>query len=207
MANLNELKKHHFLYKTTNLTNNQYYIGVHSTSNLKDGYLGSGKRLRYSVRKYGKDNFKMEILESFNDREDLIIREIEIVNKELINDPMCINLKPGGSGGFCNKEHGYNFHAAGGRAVRAMFRKIHFEKLKNDKEYREKISQKLKGLKPWLGKKHKESSKQIIGEKNSVHQKGEGNSQYGTCWITNGKENKKINKINPIPDEWKLGRI
>ena len=30
--------------------------------------------------------------------------------------------------------------------------------------------------------------------KNSIHQKGSGNSQYGTCWITNGSDTKKIKK-------------
>ena len=49
--------KYHFLYKTTNLINNKYYYGMHSTYKLDDGYLGSGKRLRYSIRKYGKENF------------------------------------------------------------------------------------------------------------------------------------------------------
>jgi hypothetical protein len=207
MANLNQLKKYHFLYKTTNLTNNQYYIGIHSTSNLKDGYLGSGKRLRYSVRKYGKENFKIEILEFFNNREELISKEVELVNEELINDIQCINLKCGGSGGFINKEHEYKFHAAGGRAVRLLFSKIHSEKMKHDKEYRDSIVQKLKGKQTWLGKKHKDESKKRIGEKNSVYQKGKGNSQYGTCWITNGNENKKLEKNKIIPDGWKLGRI
>ena len=44
----------HYIYKTTCNITNKYYIGMHSTSNLEDGYLGSGKRLRYSIRKYGK---------------------------------------------------------------------------------------------------------------------------------------------------------
>jgi hypothetical protein len=57
------------------------------------------------------------------------------------------------------------------------------------------------------GRKHKEESKKIIGEKNSINQKGEKNSQYGTCWITNGIDNLKI-KINDLPlyPEWKKGR-
>lgn len=38
------------------------------------------------------------------------------------------------------------------------------------------------------------------------HGKGEKNSQFGTCWITNGKENKKIKKEETIPNGWKLGR-
>lgn len=36
--------KYHYLYKTTNLITNEFYIGVHSTYDLKDGYLGSGKK-------------------------------------------------------------------------------------------------------------------------------------------------------------------
>ena len=52
--------KYHFLYKTTNLINGKYYYGMHSTYKLNDGYLGSGKILRYSIRKYGKENFSIE---------------------------------------------------------------------------------------------------------------------------------------------------
>lgn len=39
------------------------------------------------------------------------------------------------------------------------------------------------------------------------HQKGGKNSQFGTCWITNGEENKKIKKEDKIPDGWRLGRV
>jgi len=38
--------------------------------------------------------------------------------------------------------------------------------------------------------------------------KGENNSQYGTCWITNGEQNKKVKKNNLILENgWRLGRI
>ncbi len=53
-------ERFYFLYKTTNKINGKYYIGVHSTYQLNDGYIGSGKRLRYSVRKYGKENFLLQ---------------------------------------------------------------------------------------------------------------------------------------------------
>ena len=36
--------------------------------------------------------------------------------------------------------------------------------------------------------------------------KGTDNSQYGTCWITNEIENKKIHKGDLIPEGWRLGR-
>jgi hypothetical protein len=48
----------------------------------------------------------------------------------------------------------------------------------------------------------------FMSDKNKASHKGEGNSQYGTCWICNieKKQNKKISKDNPIPDGWIFGR-
>ena len=103
MANLIKLKKFHFIYKTTNILNNKFYIGMHSTTNLKDGYVGSGTHLRHAIRKYGVANFKFEIIEWCDNRENLIQREKEIITEEYINDANCYNMKPGGSGGFNNK--------------------------------------------------------------------------------------------------------
>ena len=59
----------------------------------------------------------------------------------------------------------------------------------------------------WTGKQHTEESKRKIGEKNSVHQKGVKNSQYGTFWITNGVENKKLKRDEYIPEGWYKGRV
>ena len=89
-------RKYHFIYKTTNLINNKYYIGMHSTDKINDGYMGSGSRLWRSIQHYGKENFKVEILEHLSDRKTLKIREAEIVNKEIIKDPLCMNLALGG---------------------------------------------------------------------------------------------------------------
>ena len=203
-------KKYHFIYKTTNIVNEKYYIGMHSTDDLNDGYIGSGKKLWYSIKKYGKENFKIEYLEFFKNRKLLIEAEKKIVNNELIKDPLCLNLKLGGTGGLINEEHAYNWHAAGGREVLRIFGKRHNERMRTDLEYREKIiskiSSKLKNQQKWLGKKHKEISKRKIGEANSKYQQGSGNSQFGTCWITNGVENKKIKKDSSLPDNWKFGR-
>ena len=67
--------------------------------------------------------------------------------------------------------------------------------------YHKKISNTLKRkhlsgeMSPtFLGKKHTEETKKIIGSKSSIHQSGTGNSQYVTCWIYNEQGNKKIKK-------------
>ena len=89
-------KKYHVIYKTTNTLTGRYYIGMHSTDNLDDGYLGSGRRLKYSVKKYGQDKHTVEILEQCSDRPSLIEKEKEIVNHDLIKDDDCMNLHTGG---------------------------------------------------------------------------------------------------------------
>ena len=103
-------KKYHFIYKTTNLLSGKYYIGMHSTNDLNDGYMGSGKRLRYSVNKYGKENHKVEVLEFFDDRKQLAAREKEIVNLNEIAKEECLNLCVGGEGGrgFTSEEQKLN---------------------------------------------------------------------------------------------------
>jgi hypothetical protein len=210
MANLNSQKKYHFIYKTTNLKNGKFYVGMHSTSNLNDGYLGSGKRLRYSIRRNGKENFKIEYLEFFSNRVDLINREKELVNEELLTDPMCLNLKPGGQGGLVSESHGIKLKLGS-----SSFQK---EKWKN-REYRDKLTKVLRNnavrnhkdgkmrYDTTKGKKISDEHKKKISKKNSIKQKGKKNSQFGSRWITDGTENKKLKKTEKLPFGWRFGRI
>lgn len=87
---------YHFVYKTINAINNRYYIGVHSTDNLNDGYLGSGKALKNAINKYGKSNFFREIVKFHNTREDAILHEKSLVNKKTISDAVSYNMTEGG---------------------------------------------------------------------------------------------------------------
>lgn len=215
MANLNSQKKYHFIYKTTNLKNGKFYVGMHSTSNLNDGYLGSGKRLRYSIRKNGKENFKIEHLEFFDTYNELRDRERELVNEALLKDHMCMNLAIGGTGGHGNRFLTKTQIQNGGKTAG----NINADKLRTNASYREKHKNRFISMVKecfrtgkltapnWTGKTHKEESKRKIGEANSIKQKGDGNSQFGTCWITNGTENKKIKKTDELPKGWSFGRI
>jgi hypothetical protein len=205
-------KKYHFIYKTTNTLSGRYYIGMHSTDDLNDGYLGSGTLLRRSINKHGREVFKIEILEFLNSREELVAREREIVSLQEIAKKECMNLKVGGLGGFSSEEHAYKFHAAGGRAVSILMGERHREKMRTSVEYKKEVTDKIKNTKElngsgWEGRKHTPAT--INKMKSSAKGKGKGlaNSQYGTCWITNETENKKIHKGDLIPDGWKLGRI
>ena len=207
----------HYIYKTTCNFNQKYYIGMHSTSNLEDGYMGSGKRLRYSIRKYGKDNHTKIILEFLPNRESLKEREVEIVNSDLLLEEKCMNLKPGGYGGgkFYSEEHKFKCSKSGNEM---------FLKKMMDEQYRKDFSKKLsdaykkqllegkrekKYFYDWNGKTHTDETKQKLSEKKKGTGVGVTNSQYGTCWITKNNENKKIKKtdINQyLYDGWVRGR-
>ena len=96
--------KHHFIYQTTNLVNNKFYLGMHSTNNLEDDYLGSGLNLQRSIKKYGLSNFERTIIVSFDNREDLIEMEKLLITEDLIKSYECYNIATGGQGGYLGEE-------------------------------------------------------------------------------------------------------
>jgi len=89
---------YHFIYKTTNLINHKYYIGMHSTNDINDNYLGSGATLHKAIKKYGKANFSREILEFANSREECFRLEACYITLVQTSDPMCYNIQTGGLG-------------------------------------------------------------------------------------------------------------
>lgn len=90
--------KHNLVYKTTNIINNNIYIGVHVTKNINDKYLGSGKILRMAIEKYGIENFKKEVLFDFDTLELAYSKEKELVNEEFIKRDDVYNIATGGTG-------------------------------------------------------------------------------------------------------------
>jgi hypothetical protein len=106
----------YFVYKTTCLLNNKYYIGVHSERRKSDGYIGCGvcsdgtavnlknKGIRSafidSVLKYGYKNFKREIIKEFQSIEEAYEFEKNILTKDFIKNKDCLNIKVGGIGGI-----------------------------------------------------------------------------------------------------------
>jgi hypothetical protein len=61
-TNEREIRLYHLVYITTNAINGKIYVGVRSTWNLEDKYLGSGDKLKTAFKKYGKQSFKRTLL-------------------------------------------------------------------------------------------------------------------------------------------------
>lgn len=86
------------VYRTTNLLNQRYYIGVHNLA--RPWYKGSGAILKRAIKKYGKEYFERQTLYEFADESSAYQKEAELVTIDKIkSDPLIYNVKPGGRGG------------------------------------------------------------------------------------------------------------
>ncbi len=197
------------VYKITNLLNEKYYIGKHKTLDLNDDYMGSGKLINRAINKYGIENFKKEILFVFDNEIDMNSKEKELV----VICEQSYNLCPGGHGGFgyinANRLWDTEKHSKTASNNRMIGTKKSQHLAKTNKEWNEQRIAKIKQSHPskkegwvpnFLGKKHTVEHKNKMSKIMRVKQKGELNSQFGTCWINNGIENKKIVK-NEV-DKW-----
>lgn len=165
-------KKYHFIYKTTCIITGKFYVGMHSTDNLEDGYLGSGKILGYSRKKYGDENHKIERLEFLQSREELKQREKEIVNEQLLSDPLNMNLKYGGDGGWDHLNKDSEIQRRKCLKGNAKQREL----WQNDPEWKAKLQQTLHvqmkqrhkdgtlKVPDWTGRKHSEEAKRKMSE-------------------------------------------
>ena len=196
-------KKYHYIYKTTCNVNGKYYIGMHSTDNLEDGYMGSGKRLWNSINYHGKENHVKEILEYCKSRKELVNLEKKIVNEQLINEELCMNLKLGGDGGWHENA-----------------KKAHHLKLAEDLIYRQNYSKKMSEANKnqyvngkreknyfydWSGNKHSEETKNKMSDLRKGTGIGEKNSVYGRKWMYKKDESPKMIKKEEIDNHLKNG--
>lgn len=200
------------VYKTVNLVNQKFYIGVHKTNDPHDNYLGSGKLLKAAIEKYGVENFTKEILLITDIAEEAYALERELVTQELVESISCYNLKIGGQGGWDFINTNVDMRVAKNRKARATTNTRVWNRERayaaisqaRRREYDSGIRQR-KPPGSFVGKRHTSATKRKIGEANKV-MTGQRNSQYGTKWITDGVRNRKIRCNEDTPDGWRHGR-
>lgn len=161
----------YFFYKTTNKVNGRYYYGVHSTENIDDGYLGSGRALKAAVKKYGVENFEREILVFCSSERAMYMYEAEVVTQEVVNDPMSYNMALGGDGGSIHSEEVLKHLSEVNRGERnPMYGKPGANKGKHfSEETKKKMKESALGkhsgeLNGMYGKKHSFSSRKRMSE-------------------------------------------
>lgn len=196
------------VYQILNKINGKVYVGKHMTKDLNDGYMGSGKLIKTAIKKYGIHNFIKIIIGVYDNEALMNAAEKFIVASDA---DFTYNLCDGGKGGwgYVNK----NKKAQPKRAGLALAQKILLDKNLQKQYQLHGLLYGSKNLNPYnnkskrfAGKSHKQSSKDLISNSMKGKQIGSKNSQFGTMWITNNLENKKIKKTDPIPEQWRRGR-
>lgn len=148
----------YIIYKITNLINGNYYIGFHKTYEGYeeiDGYMGSGKLIRLAIKKYGKENFKKEILFKTKNREEAVYMEEKMVVVRNEENEDSYNLIHGGN--LSTEEIENTYYSS------EEFKKIISERFKNvpkSEEQKRKIGKSHKGKKhSWQNKINKNPEK------------------------------------------------
>lgn len=144
-------------YITTNKLNGKQYIGMHSTSNVDDSYLGSGMTILNAITKYGKSSFIREILcvcqtlEEANKNEKIFIEKFNTLS------PNGYNISPTG-GVSCMAGH----HS---EETKLKIAKVQLGR-KHTEEHKRKNGDAHKGQVPWMkGRHHSEDSINRMKEK------------------------------------------
>ena len=169
------------IYKTINLLNNKIYVGQDSKNN--SNYFGSGKYLISSIKKYGKENFKKEIICECNSDEELNEKEkywIEALN--------------------CKVPNGYNISNGGDGVVGR----------KHTEEEKVQMRERMKGNKYSLGFKCREETKEKLrikstGKIHSIETRNKISEKNKGIKFTNEHNLKVSNKLKGrvISKEWR----
>lgn len=87
----------HYIYKLTFIPDRRfYYLGKHSTKDLKDGYGGRGALVLRWKKRYGSKCFEKEIISYWPSKKEVLEEEFRIIGDLWTADPFCLNQCPGG---------------------------------------------------------------------------------------------------------------
>lgn len=179
-----------YVYKVTNNINGHIYIGKKQSSTFDNKYLGSAKRQKYEIAKYGKENFTVEILQWAKSLSELKELEEYHISKYFdLNE--CINLKRTSEGGDTNSN------------TIKITNNIEEKHIPIHEAIPEgwHIGSKTLGI-PHPSKKYKESWTLERRQLMSLKCRGAANSQYGNGEAHRGNKNGRYGK--PCPEHVKL---
>ena len=189
-----------FIYMTTCLVNGKIYIGKHEGSE-SDNYLGSGTVFEFALKKYGRKNFKREILRRCETLHELRIWEHVFIKKYHSQDERIgYNIADG-------DVNTTEFNPAKLPEVREKIRKAAIGR-KVSNETKKKMSessprrnwteeQKMNLSKKMSGRKFTEEHKQKLREA-KLGKKGELSNSWGRKWSEEDRKKLSISHLGQI---------
>lgn len=160
-----------------------YYLGQHTTSNLDDGYKGSGTKLWEYYKQYPND-YTFTILAFYKSKNELNIAEQKLIGDLWKTDEYCLNMTVGGVGSWpsckgkhLSDEHRQKISESNKKKLNTLEVKQKMSKSQKGKhktdEHRQKISESNKGKPAWpKGRPQSEESKRKRSESMKGKNKG-----------------------------------
>lgn len=136
-----------YIYKITNLLNGKIYVGKHSCKKIENCYMGSGTAITKAIRKYGKNNFKKEILCVCGSERELNQKEIFWIN-ETGAFGAGYNMTAGGEGMLGHKHSNEQLRNASLRMI-----KFYNDNPNTRKNLSESAKKRIGDKNPFYGKK------------------------------------------------------
>lgn len=213
----------YYLYVKKHNVTKLKYLG--QTQNNPEKYKGSGKYWTRHIKKHGYDVTTIVLLETKDMDELCRVSKFFSDFFDVMDSKEWANLIPetgftidgvnetGRNRGEWHQEnldaHMKKMSTRGNQKKKELF--------ETDQEWKERYLTSLsRGCKkrsaihgsPFKGKTHSEEWKERHSLVMKEKQSGNKNSQFGTMWITDGVNNKKIKKdIDVIPEGWRKGRV
>lgn len=142
---------YYIVYKTINNVNGKFYVGSHQTKKIEDGYLGSGTHLKKAIRKYGRGNFKRDIIAFCKNAEVMRCVETHLVRYsiEKYGQKKCYNRSYSGTGAMLGENNSFYGKEHSEESRKIMSDKVK-ERFKNGEDN------------PFFGRKHTYETKEKL---------------------------------------------
>ena len=183
----NKEKKYNYTYVITcteGSFSGKVYYGCHTTNNLEDGYIASGRLIKDYIKKY-PNGYTREILNYYSSVEELNKAEYDLIHPHLGKE-YCLNLTEGGG----LRAFPGELHPSYGTHLRDETKHKQSETLKRKYESGE-ISKPI-GMK---NKNHKEETKKQISINTSKALKGNPKCSWAKG-LTNRYKEETLNKMS-----------
>lgn len=150
-----------YVYLTTNTINGKKYVGIKKSDVFIRNYYGSGTLITKALKKYGKNNFKIEVLHWCYTIDELVIQEIyEIKKRNAANSQEYYNIIDTPVPMLCGENNGFygRTHTDETKKLLSSYRKgipiseerkkamIEFKNSESGKEINRLMSERRKGV-------------------------------------------------------------
>ena len=159
-----------------------YYFGKHVTSNLDDGYKGSGKKLQEYYKQY-PDDYTFTILSFYSNKTELNIAEQKLIGDLWKTDEYCLNCTAGGNGSWVAASENNKGKPSPNKGKPGTMLGKH-----PSEEAKRKMSEAKKG------KKFSEEHKRKMSESRKGKTKGRHHSEEAKRKISEARKGKKLSQ-------------